>query len=101
MHPVGVEPVRGSRERVLVEVPELDIGEGPAGDLLEIRAELTKIGGKSITCNYEMISRGSGEVSATLECVSVLFDLHTRKAVEIDGDLRETLEKNLVSAAEG
>jgi acyl-CoA thioester hydrolase len=69
--------------------------EVSAGDLLEIRAELRKIGGKSITTYYEMVSLGSGEVSASLECVSVLFDLKARKAVEISGDLRATAEKCL------
>jgi acyl-CoA thioester hydrolase len=73
--------------------------EVSAGDLLEIRAELTKIGGKSISTSYEMVNRGSGEVSATLECVSVLFDLKVRKAVEISGDLRSTLERLLPTAA--
>lgn len=69
--------------------------EVSAGDLLEIRAELRKIGGKSITTYYEMVSLGSGEVSASLECVSVLFDLKARKAVEISGDLRATAKKCL------
>ena len=67
--------------------------EVSAGDLLEIRAELTKIGGKSISTYYEMVSRGDGEVSATLECVSVLFDLKARKAVKIPDDLRARAEK--------
>ncbi len=61
-----------------------------AGDLLEVRAELVKVGGKSVTIAYEMINLGSGHVAATLESVMVLFDLEKRIAVTIPDDLRKT-----------
>ena len=47
--------------------------EVSAGSLLEIRACLLKIGGKSITIRYEMVNLGSGEIAATLECVCVFY----------------------------
>jgi acyl-CoA thioester hydrolase len=58
------------------------------GDLLEVRAALTRIGGKSLTVSYEMINLGTGSVAATLESVMVLFDQQERKSVTIPDDLR-------------
>jgi acyl-CoA thioester hydrolase len=58
------------------------------GDLLEVRAALTRIGGKSLTVSYEMINLGTGSVAATLESVMVLFDRQERKSVTIPDDLR-------------
>ena len=69
--------------------------EVAAGDLLEVQAELVKIGGKSMTVAYEMTNLGSGDIAATLEGVMVLFDLQKRRAVTIPDDLRETAEREL------
>jgi len=69
--------------------------EVSAGDLLEIRAELLKIGGKSLTFAYEMINLRNGEIASTLEVVCVLFDLNERKAVVIPDALRTKAEKQL------
>ncbi len=69
--------------------------EVDAGDLLEVRAELTKVGGKSMTISYEMINLGSGDVAATLEGVIVLFDLNKRCAVTIPDDLRKTAQSHV------
>lgn len=66
-----------------------------AGDLLEVRAELVKVGGKSMTAAYEMLNLGSGKVAATLEGVMVLFDLEQRCAVTIPDDLRSTATKHV------
>lgn len=71
------------------------IDEVSAGDLLEVRAELEKVGGKSMTVSYEMINLGSGDVAATLEGVIVLFDLKKRCAVTIPDDLREVADKHV------
>ncbi len=70
-----------------------------AGDLLDIRASLKKIGGKSITVDYQMVNLGSGEIAATLECTAVLFDLHARSAVTIPEDLRRAAERHLPGEA--
>ncbi len=66
-----------------------------AGDLLEVRAELVKVGGKSMTVAYEMINLGSSEVAARLESVIVLFDLDGRSAVTIPDDLRATAQAHV------
>ena len=70
------------------------------GDLLEVRAALTRIGGKSLTVAYEMINLGNGEVAATLECVMVLFDWQKRKSVTIPDDLRAKAESFLEEHAD-
>ena len=69
--------------------------EVSVGDLLEIDSKLTKIGNKSITIQYEMKNLGKNEVAATLQCICVLFDLKTRKSVEISNELREQASKHL------
>jgi len=69
--------------------------EVDAGDLLEIRAELLKVGGKSMTVSYEMINLGSGDIAATLESVVVLFDLDKRTAVTIPDELRVIAKKHI------
>ncbi len=66
-----------------------------AGDLLEVRAELLKVGGKSMTVAYEMLNLGSGEVAANLESVIVLFDLEERRAIVIPDDLRNTAQQHV------
>jgi acyl-CoA thioester hydrolase len=71
------------------------VAEVNAGDLLEVRAELIKVGGKSMTTSYEMLNLGSGDVAATLESVIVLFDLEKRCAVTIPDDLRKTAQKHV------
>ena len=69
--------------------------EVDAGDLLEVRAELARVGGKSMTISYEMINLGSGDVAATLESVVVLFDLEKRCAVSIPDDLRDVAKRHV------
>lgn len=69
--------------------------EVDAGDLLEVRAELLKVGGKSMTASYEMINLGSGDIAATLESVVVLFDLDKRIAVTIPDELRVIAKKHI------
>lgn len=69
--------------------------EVAAGDLLEVRAELIKVGGKSMTISYEMINLGSGDIAATLESIVVLFDLDKRCAVTIPDELRDIAKKHI------
>lgn len=71
-----------------------------AGDLLEISAELTKVGGKSIKASYQMKNLRCGEVSATLDAVYVLFDLEERTAVPIDDKLRAQATAALTGGTE-
>lgn len=74
--------------------------EVAAGDLLEIRAGLVKIGGKSITVRYEMTNLGSGEIAASLECICVLFDLQERAAAVIPDDLKVLAAEHLLPSHE-
>jgi acyl-CoA thioester hydrolase len=65
------------------------------GDLLEVQAGMTKVGGKSITVLYEMRDIAGGDIVATQEVVCVLFDMQKRVAVAIPDDVREAAEKFL------
>ena len=67
--------------------------EVPAGTLLEIRASIVRIGGKSITVRYEMHNIAKGDVAATLESTSVYFDLVARKAIPIPEDMKQRAEQ--------
>lgn len=67
-----------------------------AGNVLEVRAGLTKIGNKSITIFYEMTNLGKNEIAATLECVCVLFDLEKRESIALSEQLRESASKHLI-----
>jgi len=69
--------------------------EVSAGDVLEVRASLVKIGSKSITARYEMINLGKDEVAATLECIYVLFDMQARAGLILSDQLREAAAKHL------
>ena len=72
------------------------VAEVNAGDVLETRAGIKKIGTKSITIRYEMTNLGEKELAATLECTCVLFDLKARKALPLPDDLRACAERHLI-----
>jgi len=61
--------------------------EVSAGDVLEIRAHLMKIGTKSFTALYEMVNIAKNEIAATLESTCVLFDLDARKAIALGHEM--------------
>ena len=65
------------------------LAEVTAGDVLEVRAEFRKLGGKSFTAFYEMNNLSTGELAATLESVCVCFDLEKRRALTISEAMRE------------
>jgi acyl-CoA thioester hydrolase len=69
--------------------------EVSAGDVLEIRAQLQKIGTKSFTTIYEMINLAKNEVAATLESVCVYFDLEERTAIAMTNEMREKAQAYL------
>jgi len=70
--------------------------EVAAGDLLEVFATLTKIGGKSVSVRYRMQNVTRGEVAATLEAITVLFDLEARQGVQIPDPVRQSAVALLV-----
>ncbi len=67
--------------------------EVAAGSLLEVKGRIARVGGKSITIQYEMHNITKGTVAATLETTSVYFDLTERKAVAIPDDLKAQAEQ--------
>ena len=66
------------------------------GDLLEITAQLHKIGNKSITVLYEMQNVSKKALAATLESTSVYFDLEARAAIPITSNMKATAQKYLI-----
>ncbi|WNC67730.1 acyl-CoA thioesterase [Thalassotalea nanhaiensis] len=63
--------------------------EVAAGELLEIQANLTKLGTKSITVTYTMLNIGKNKAQvATLESTSVYFDTLNRKAVPLTSEMK-------------
>jgi acyl-CoA thioester hydrolase len=66
--------------------------EVSAGDILEIRARLKKIGSKSFTMLYEMHNLARKEVAATLESVCVYFDLQERCSIPITQQMKDRAE---------
>jgi len=71
-----------------------------AGDVLVVRAGLTRVGTKSITIFYEMANLDKHEIAATLECVCVLIDLQGRQSIELSDKLRELASQHLIETAE-
>ena len=88
-------------ERAFVDVRhELDFrDEIQAGELLEIRAGLERLGTRSLVARYDMIKRGSGEVAASLQATYVLFDLQSRQSLALDEALRERAASRLPAAS--
>lgn len=68
--------------------------EVAAGDLLEVKAALERVGTKSITVRYEMHNLKKGEVAATLISTCVLFDLNARKAVALTDEMKAAAAAN-------
>jgi len=71
---------------------EAEVG---AGDLLEIRPRLDRLGGKSITLVYEMHNLSRNALAARLTCVCVSFDTTARKAVPLPDAWRTRAEAAL------
>lgn len=69
--------------------------EVSAGDVLEIRARVQKLGGKSFTTLYEMINLSRDELAATLESVCVYFDLELRRAIPLTDGMKQKAAKFL------
>ncbi len=68
-----------------------------AGDLVEVRGCITKVGTKSIGIRYEMLNSVKNEIAATLDCVCVLIDLESRKGVALSEQQRELASQHIES----
>lgn len=62
-----------------------------AGDVISLYSRLVHVGGKSARFRHQLFEEVSGRLAFEAENISVLFDLETRRAVAIDGALREHL----------
>lgn len=65
-----------------------------SGDLVVIRSVLVKLGTKSFVHRHEMVNRADGSIAATMENVTVCFDLNKREAVPIFPELRASAERS-------
>ncbi len=92
---VGASDEKGEKAMVDVRHVIEYLAEVTAGDLLEIKASLLKIGSKSITVRYEMNNLGRNELAATFECIYVLFDMKARKGLVLTDDLRAMAVQHL------
>lgn len=72
--------------------------EVKSGSLLTVRTRVIKIGRTSLTFHHEMLSL-SGTLHATMEVVSVMFDLKVRCATTLPDNLRSAAEDLLVQEA--
>lgn len=89
----GSDAVKGGLGIVDVR-HEIDyLAEVGAGDLLEIRAALYKLGGKSVTMTYAMENLSRRETAARLTAVSVCFDMNERKAIPWPDSWRDKAAK--------
>ena len=88
-------------ERAFVDVRhEVDFrDEIRAGELLEIRACLVRVGTRSLVARYDMIKRASGGIAASLEATYVLFDLQQRVALPLDETLLDQANRSLTAAS--
>ena len=69
--------------------------EVAAGDLLEVRASIAKVGNKSITVNYTMFNIAKDQQAATLESTSVYFDTLNRKAIALTDTMQDQTKSYL------
>ena len=65
------------------------------GALVVIKGTILSLGGKSFVHRHEMYNRCSGELAATMENITVAFDLKARKAVPLFPYFREAAERYL------
>jgi acyl-CoA thioester hydrolase len=66
--------------------------EVQAGDVVEITAAITRLGGKSATVQLTMQDAASQALRATCEVVEVFFDMDTRQSAPLPQDVRTALE---------
>lgn len=88
---LGFSMERGKVERrgwadVRAELEFAD--EVPFGALVVVRTGVVKVGGKSLTYRHEMRSADDGRLHATMQTVTVYFDLEARRSTDIPDAIR-------------
>ncbi len=66
-----------------------------SGDLIVIEGTMLKLGDKSFVHRYEMSNRTTGELAATMENITIAFDLQARKAVPLFESFRKSAQRYL------
>jgi acyl-CoA thioester hydrolase len=69
-----------------------------AGDVVVNRTCFINIGNKTLTFYHRLSNAGTGELVATIEIVSVMFDLEKRKSIPLPDDIRAKAETMLIKA---
>ncbi len=69
------------------------------GALIVIRSTIVKLGGKSFVHRHEMFNRKNDELAASMENITVCFDLATRSAVEVFPEFRAAAEQFMAAEA--
>ena len=67
------------------------------GALVVIKGSLLSLGTKSFVHRHEMYNRTTAELAATMENITVAFDLNARKAIPLFAEFRENAERYLES----
>lgn len=62
-------------------------------DILEVKTIMKHIGNKSIVVHHDVFDKTKGHPVCDADVTFVLMDLKTRKAVPVEGELREVFEK--------
>lgn len=62
-------------------------------DILEVKTVMKNIGNKSIVVHHDVFDKTKGHAVCDADVTFVLMDLKTRKAVPVEGELREVFEK--------
>jgi acyl-CoA thioester hydrolase len=68
-----------------------------AGDLVRGESEVLRVGTTSLTTFHRLFNAASGELCATLECVTVMYDLDRRRPVPLVDALRRGAEAALTA----
>ncbi len=66
-----------------------------SGALVYIESVLISLGNKSFVHHHRMVNRNTGELAATMENVTVTFDLKARKAVPLYDDFKNSAQQYL------
>ena len=74
------------------------VREMKAGDLILIKAGITKVGNKSVVHFAKMLNADTGTLHATEETVEVFFDPAARSAVPMPEDFRKRLLPHVIEA---
>lgn len=73
------------------------LNELTAGDLFYIDSGFSHIGSKSARHFHRLKNAKSNHLHATMESIDVLFNMDTRKSINIPDELKEALSRNLVN----